>query len=152
MITETLAPPADAPSPARSRLAFAGIAVGNLLVLLDTSVLNVAVPDIQRSLHASAAALPWAVDAYTVVFAGLLLAAGVFADRWGARRVYAGALGAFAVLSLLCAAAPAAGGLIAAGRCSVRPAPGWCPPRSPCSSRSTRTRPAGPGPSVPGPR
>lgn len=113
MITETLAPPADAPSPARSRLAFAGIAVGNLLVLLDTSVLNVAVPDIQRSLHASAAALPWAVDAYTVVFAGLLLAAGVFADRWGARRVYAGALGAFAVLSLLCAAAPAAGGLIA---------------------------------------
>lgn len=113
MTTDTLAPPTDALSPARSRLAFTGIAVGNLLVLLDTSVLNVAVPDIQRSLHASAAALPWAVDAYTVVFAGLLLAAGVFADRWGARRVYAGALGAFAVLSLLCAGAPAVGGLIA---------------------------------------
>ncbi|WP_230420431.1 MFS transporter, partial [Catenulispora pinistramenti] len=90
----------------RQRLAFAAIATGNLLVLLDTSILNVAVPDVQRTLHPSAAALPWAVDAYTVVFAGLLLAAGVFADRWGARRVYLGALAAFAVLSALCAAAP----------------------------------------------
>ncbi|MCX4748192.1 MFS transporter [Kitasatospora sp. NBC_01287] len=115
--TGTWAPPTDAVPPdrarARSRLAFAGIAIGNLLVLLDTSILNVAVPDVQRSLHASAATLPWAVDAYTVVFAGLLLAAGVFADRWGARRVYTAALGAFALLSALCAAAPAVGALIA---------------------------------------
>ncbi|MEU1669340.1 MFS transporter [Streptomyces sparsogenes] len=112
----TPAHPATAPSPAspaRSRLAFAGIAAGNLLVLLDTSILNVAVPDLQRSLHPTAAALPWAVDAYTVVFAGLLLAAGVFADRWGARRVYRAALAAFAALSALCAAAPDAGTLIA---------------------------------------
>ncbi|MFE0380849.1 MFS transporter [Streptomyces inhibens] len=57
--------------------------------------------------------MPWAVDAYTVVFAGLLLAAGVFADRWGARRVYRAALAAFAVLSAVCAAAPDAGTLIA---------------------------------------
>ncbi|MEU0741864.1 MFS transporter [Streptomyces sp. NPDC006134] len=97
----------------RSRLAFAGIATGNLLVLLDTSILNVAVPDLQRSLRPGAAALPWAVDAYTVVFAGLLLAAGVFADRWGARRVYAASLAVFAVLSALCAAAPGIGVLIA---------------------------------------
>jgi DHA2 family methylenomycin A resistance protein-like MFS transporter len=85
---------------------------GNLLVLLDTSILNVAVPDLQRSLHPAAAALPWAVDAYTVVFAGLLLAAGVLADRWGAHRVYRAALAAFAVLSALCAAAPEIGTLI----------------------------------------
>jgi DHA2 family methylenomycin A resistance protein-like MFS transporter len=113
MTTDTALRPPDLASPARSRLAFAGLAVGNLLVLLDTSVLNVAVPDLRRSLHPSAAALPWAVDAYTVVFAGLLLTAGVFADRWGARRVYVGALAAFAALSALCATAPNVGLLIA---------------------------------------
>ncbi|MGW2699078.1 hypothetical protein [Streptomyces sp. NPDC001340] len=79
-------------------MTFAGIATGNLLVLLDVSILNVAVPDVQKSLRPAAAALPWAVDAYTVVFAGLLLAGGVSADRWGARR------------------------------CWARPAPVWCPP------------------------
>lgn len=89
------------------------MATGNLLVLLDTSILNVAVPDVQKSLHPSAAALPWAVDAYTVVFAGLLLAGGVLADRWGARRVYVGALGLFAALSVVCALAPGIGSLIA---------------------------------------
>ncbi|MBL1104780.1 MFS transporter [Streptomyces sp. 5-8] len=111
--------PAEAAPPARpgpaplTRLAFAGLATGNLLVLLDTSVLNVAVPGIQDSLHPAAAALPWTVDAYTVVFAGLLLAGGVVADRWGARRVYACALGLFAALSVACALAPGAGALIA---------------------------------------
>ncbi|GAB7032442.1 MFS transporter [Streptomyces platensis subsp. malvinus] len=108
--TSLIAPPSAPPC---SRLAFAGIAAGNLLVLLDTSILNVAVPDLERDLHPAPAALPWTVDAYTVVFAGLLLAAGVFADRWGARRLYRGALCAFAVLSALCAAAPDAGLLIA---------------------------------------
>lgn len=101
-----------APSTVRRRLTFAGIAAGNLLVLLDTTILNVAVPDLQSSLHPSAAALPWAVDAYTVVFAGLLPAGGVIADRWGARRVYAASLAAFALLSVLCALAPDAGTLI----------------------------------------
>lgn len=101
-----------------SRTAFAGIATGNLLVLLDTSILNVAVPDIQTSLHPAAAALPWTVDAYTVVFAGLLLAGGVIADRWGARRVYTLALGLFAALSVACALAPGAGALIA-GRAAL---------------------------------
>ncbi|MEW2252432.1 MFS transporter [Streptomyces sp. NPDC006975] len=108
------APPQEpAPSTLRSKLTFAGIATGNLLVLLDTSILNVAVPDVQKSLHPAAAALPWAVDAYTVVFAGLLLASGVIADRWGARRVYAAALGLFAALSVICALAPDVGSLIA---------------------------------------
>ncbi|MGW7818142.1 MFS transporter [Streptomyces puniciscabiei] len=119
------APPARAAEPASrrttrgmSRTAFAGIATGNLLVLLDTSILNVAVPDIQTSLHPAAVALPWTVDAYTVVFAGLLLAGGVIADRWGARRVYTLALGLFAALSVACALAPGAGALIA-GRAAL---------------------------------
>lgn len=85
---------------------FAGLSVGNFLVLLDTSILNVALPDVQRSLGARESALPWAAVAYTITFAGLLLAAGAVADRFGARRVYRGSLVAFAVLSLACAAAP----------------------------------------------
>ena len=74
----------------RTGAAFAGIVAGNFLVLLDATILNVALPDLKAHLHASAAALPWTVDAYTVVFAGLMLASGAFADRFGARRVYRG--------------------------------------------------------------
>ncbi|MBT2405526.1 MULTISPECIES: MFS transporter [unclassified Streptomyces] len=92
---------------------FIGIAVGNFLVLLDASILNVALPDLRDDLHAPASALPWTVDAYTVVFAGLMLAAGSIADRWGPRRVYRVALVSFGVISLLCAAAGSAGPLIA---------------------------------------
>jgi DHA2 family methylenomycin A resistance protein-like MFS transporter len=85
---------------------FFGIAVGNFLVLLDASILTVALPDVRRDLHAPAASLPWTVNAYTVVFAGLLMASGAVADRLGPRRVYRMALGGFAAFSLLCAAAP----------------------------------------------
>lgn len=91
---------------------FLGIAAGNFLVLLDASVLTVALPDLQRDLHASDGALPWAVNAYTVVFAGLLLASGAIADRFGPRRVYQAALAGFTVISLLCAVAPNMGLLI----------------------------------------
>ncbi len=91
---------------------FAGIILGNFLVLLDASILNVALPDLRRSLHAPLASLPWVVDAYTVVFAGLLLAAGWAADRWGARGVYRVSLLAFCLLSALCAVAPNAASLI----------------------------------------
>lgn len=95
-----------------SALVFAGLSIGNFLVLLDTSILNVALPDVQRSLGAGEAALPWAAVGYTITFAGLLLAAGAIADRFGARRAYLGSLVAFAVLSLTCAAAPGIGALI----------------------------------------
>src|SRR6266508_36200 len=80
---------ATAPAPARPGTAgpFLGVAAGNFLVLLDASVLTVALPDLHRDLHASGAALPWTVNAYTVVFAGLLLASGSIADRFGPRRV-----------------------------------------------------------------
>ena len=99
--------------PAGRRARFLGIVVGNFMVLLDVSILNVALPDMRHDLHASAAALPWAVDAYTVVFAGLLMASGALADRWGPRRVYRASLTGFAVISALCAAAPNVGALIA---------------------------------------
>lgn len=101
----------EPPSSTKSR--FFGITAGNFLVLLDASILTVALPDLGRDLNAPAGALAWTVNAYTVVFAGLLLAAGSIADRWGPRRIYRAALGTFAVVSLLCAAAPNVASLIA---------------------------------------
>ncbi|MEU6747039.1 MFS transporter [Spirillospora sp. NPDC046719] len=116
-------PPARRGAPLR----FAGIAAGNFMIAMDATILNVALPDMRRDLHAPAAALPWAVDAYTVVLAGLMLASGSVADRWGPRRVYRAALGAFAAVALLCAAAPGAG-LLVAGRALLGvPAAGLVP-------------------------
>ena len=100
-------------APTGTAARFLGIAAGNFLVLLDASVLTVALPDVRDDLHASAGVLPWAVNAYTVVFAGLLLAAGSVADRFGPRRVYRAALAGFAVFSLLCMVAPGIGALVA---------------------------------------
>lgn len=100
---------------ARSRssaVVFVGVSVGNFLVLLDTSILNVALPDVQADLGASAGQLPWAATAYTITFAGLLLAAGAISDRVGSVRLYRWSLIGFAVLSLCCAAAPSMAALI----------------------------------------
>src|SRR3979409_1866485 len=56
------------------------------ITVIDNSVLNVALPTLVRSLHASTAELQWIVDAYTLVFAGLLLTAGSLGDRFGRAR------------------------------------------------------------------
>ncbi len=96
----------------RRRL-FLALCAGNFMVLLDTSILNVALPNIQQDLHVSAALLPWSSVAYTTAFACLLLASGAAADRFGAPRLYRVALSCFAAISLLCAAAPNIGLLIA---------------------------------------
>lgn len=96
----------------RRRLLFLGICAGNFMVLLDTSILNVALPSIQDDLHASATLLPWSAVAYTIAFSCLLLASGAAADHFGAPRLYRTAVTCFAVISLLCAAAPSIGALI----------------------------------------
>ncbi|MEV5573597.1 MFS transporter [Spirillospora sp. NPDC052269] len=106
---------------------FVGIVAGNFMIALDATILNVALPDMRSDLHASAAALPWAVDAYTVVLAGLMLASGSIADRWGPRRVYRVALAGFALASLLCAFAPNAAVLIAGRALLGVPAAGLAP-------------------------
>ncbi|WP_158587820.1 MFS transporter [Actinomadura logoneensis] len=106
---------------------FAGIVAGNFVIALDATILNVALPDMRSDLHAPAAALPWAVDAYTVVLAGLMLAAGSVADRWGPRRVYRAALAGFALFSLVCALAPNAAVLIAGRALLGVPAAGLVP-------------------------
>jgi DHA2 family methylenomycin A resistance protein-like MFS transporter len=97
--------PADAAPRSRGPALF-GISLGYFMVLLDTTVLSVAEPDLADSLHGTVAGLQWAVTGYTVVFGALLLSAGAVADRYGAHRVFRAGVAAFGAGSLLCAAAP----------------------------------------------
>ena len=77
-----------------------------LIFGLDATIVNVALPVIHRSLHASLSGLQWTIDAYTLVLASLLMLAGSTADRIGRRRVFQFGLGIFSLGSLLCALAP----------------------------------------------
>ena len=73
-----------------------------LLVGLDNTIVNVALPSIGRQLHAGVSGLQWAVDAYTLVLASLLMLSGSMGDRLGRRRVFQTGLAVFALASLLC--------------------------------------------------
>jgi DHA2 family methylenomycin A resistance protein-like MFS transporter len=90
------------------------ICVGYFMVILDTMVVNVALPALSRSLHTTTTGLEWVVDAYSLVFAALLLSAGALADRRGAKSVFEAGLAVFAAASLGCGLAPSTGVLIAA--------------------------------------
>jgi len=79
-----------------------------IIVQLDVTIVNVALPEIGRELAASVSALQWVVDAYTLGFAVFLLSAGVLGDRFGARRVFLSGFGLFTLASLACALAPGA--------------------------------------------
>src|ERR1700745_4345733 len=67
-----------------------------LVIVVDTTIVNVALPTFARDLHASSSGLQWIVDAYTLTFAALLLLAGAIADRYGRQRALAGGGGPFA--------------------------------------------------------
>ncbi|WP_027088040.1 MFS transporter [Cohnella panacarvi] len=69
-------------------LLLAGIAIGYFMVLLDMTVVSVALPAIHEDLGGSIRDLQWIVNAFTIAFAGLLLSMGTVADKWGARRTY----------------------------------------------------------------
>ena len=91
----------------RRRLLILGICCMSLLIVgLDTTIVNVALPSIHRELHASVSGLQWMVDAYTLVLASLLMLAGSTADRFGRRRVFQIGLVVFSLGSLLCGLAP----------------------------------------------
>jgi EmrB/QacA subfamily drug resistance transporter len=85
-----------------------------LVVVMDISIVNVALPAIRRDLHASVSGLQWTVDAYTLVLASFLVLAGATADRVGRRRVFQVGLAAFGLGSLLCGLAPGIGWLVVA--------------------------------------
>ena len=80
----------------------AAVCLGTFMLLLDVTILNVALPDIQTALGSSFADLQWIIDAYALTLAALLLTAGSLADIYGRRRVYVIGLILFSVASLLC--------------------------------------------------
>ncbi|MHC3471602.1 MFS transporter [Streptomyces sp. 7R007] len=88
--------------------------LGSSMAMLDSTVVNVALPHIGRDLDASLAALQWTVNAYMVTLAGLILLGGSLGDHYGRRRVFVIGVVWFAAASLLCGLAPDAGVLIAA--------------------------------------
>jgi EmrB/QacA subfamily drug resistance transporter len=87
--------------------------MGFFMVLLDASIVTVALPTIQRDLHAQLSDLQWVVDAYTLPFAVLLLTAGTLGDRFGRKRVFLVGLVVFVIGSLMCGLAPTLGWLVA---------------------------------------
>ena len=84
-----------------------------LIVSLDVTIVNVALPSIQRELHASVSGLQWIIDAYTLVLASFLMLSGSTADRVGRRRIFQTGLVTFTLGSLLCSLAPGLGWLVA---------------------------------------
>ncbi|RKT17280.1 EmrB/QacA subfamily drug resistance transporter [Streptomyces sp. 1114.5] len=109
------APPTAPAAPARSRtLALAVLCAGMLMIILDGSIVTVALPAIQDDLHFSPADLTWTVNAYLIAFGGLLLLAGRLGDLIGRKRVFVAGLALFTAASLLCALATGQGMLIAA--------------------------------------
>ena len=85
-----------------------------LIVSMDATIVNVAIPSIRADLGASASQLQWVIDIYTLVLASLLLLAGAAADRFGRRRTFQLGLSVFALGSLMCSLAPNIETLIAA--------------------------------------
>jgi EmrB/QacA subfamily drug resistance transporter len=115
------APPAQARTQAQPGTVYARrwytlgvLCLSLLIIVVDTTIVNVALPTFVRQLHASSSALQWIVDAYTLTFAALLLLAGTVADRYGRHRALAGGLAGFAAGSVAAALAQTTGELIAA--------------------------------------
>jgi EmrB/QacA subfamily drug resistance transporter len=121
-VRDPIASPADGYGPrellayrsSQGRWVLAAMVLGSSVAGIDSTVVAVALPAIGRNLHAGFAGLQWTVTAYTLTLASLLLLAGSLSDRWGRRRVFLVGLGWFTLASVLCAAAPSIGWLIAA--------------------------------------
>ncbi len=88
--------------------------LGSSMAMLDSTVVNVALPRIGRDLDADLAGLQWTVNAYMLTLAGLILLGGALGDRFGRRKVFVVGVVWFAAASLLCGLAPSAGVLVAA--------------------------------------
>ena len=98
----TIAPPSDR----RRWIALFVVCLGQLMIILDTTIVNVALPSIQADLGFSQSSLTWVVDGYLITFGSLLLLAGRLGDLFGRKRVFLAGIAAFVVASLLCGLAP----------------------------------------------
>jgi DHA2 family methylenomycin A resistance protein-like MFS transporter len=90
------------------------LCVGYFMVILDTTIVNVALPALHHDLHANVRTLQWVVDGYTLLFAALMLSGGALGDRLGARGVFQAGLAVFVLASIGCGVAPTAAVLIVA--------------------------------------
>lgn len=114
MVARIVAAPARRGSAARKQLTLAFVAGGMFMAVLDTTIVNVALPALRAHLGATVGGLAWIVDAYTLAFAALILAGGVASDRFGAKTVYLAGLASFVAASAACGLATSVGALIVA--------------------------------------
>jgi EmrB/QacA subfamily drug resistance transporter len=107
--------PTSIPTNDRRRwMALVVVCLAQLMIVLDTTIVNVALPSIQHDLHFSQGNLTWVVNAFLVTFGSFLLLAGRLGDLLGRKRVFLAGLVVFTAASVLCGAAPSQGFLIAA--------------------------------------
>src|ERR1700704_6319377 len=104
---------AGAGSDRRRWIALGVLCLGQLMMILDSTIVNVALPSIQRDLHFTQSSLTWGIDGYLITFGGLLLLAGRLGDLVGRKRVFLTGLVLFTAASVLCGIASSQGMLIA---------------------------------------
>lgn len=104
----------DSPARRSSNVLLMVVCLAQFMVILDVSIVNVALPSIRNGLHFSTTGLQWVVNAYTLTFAGFLMLGGRSADLLGRRRVFVIGTAAFALTSLACALASSKGLLLGA--------------------------------------
>ena len=102
------------PDDRRRWLTLAVVCLAQLMIVLDTTIVNVALPAIQRDLHFTPGSLTWVINAFMITFGSLLLLAGRLSDLLGRRRLFLAGVTVFTLASALCGIAPDSGLLIAA--------------------------------------
>src|SRR5580704_11114153 len=111
MNTVSISPPT---TDRRRWLALGVVCLAQLMITLDTTIVNVALPSIQRDLHFTQGSLTWVVNAFLITFGSFLLLAGRLGDLFGRKRVFLSGVLVFTAASALCGLAPSQGWLIAA--------------------------------------
>ncbi len=102
LLSRLQTPTETADSERRRWIALAVLCLGQLMMVLDATIVNVALPSIQRELHFTQANLTWVIDGYLITFGGFLLLAGRFGDLVGRKRVFLSGLVLFVAASILC--------------------------------------------------
>jgi MFS family permease len=111
---DVVSAPERAGTARRERLTLLALGFGLFMIMLDNTIVNVALPSLQRDLHASPETLAWTVNAYVVPFAAFILLGGKLGDRFGRRRMFVVGLAIFTLASAACALSSTAGPLVAA--------------------------------------
>jgi EmrB/QacA subfamily drug resistance transporter len=112
-VQPSIAPASTDVAASTKRLTLVATILGSSIVILDSSVVSVALPSIQRSLGGGLAGQQWVSNAYLLTLGSLILLGGSLGDIFGERRIFALGVGAFGATSLLCAVAPSIGLLVA---------------------------------------